>query len=95
MHSRNQAKHINFTAMQFAEVLVHRAKNPRLFGSVFSGQDTGACDWDTLIDASTSTSLMDVHAIQVEFENLLGISVDVLMPNALPDKFKTQYLLNP
>jgi predicted nucleotidyltransferase len=31
---------------------------------------------------------MDVAAIQVELESLLGVSVDVLTPNALPDKFR-------
>jgi predicted nucleotidyltransferase len=31
---------------------------------------------------------MDVAAIQVELEKLLGIPVDVLTPNALPDKFR-------
>jgi predicted nucleotidyltransferase len=35
---------------------------------------------------------MDVAAIQVELENLLGITVDVLTPNALPDKFRSTVL---
>jgi predicted nucleotidyltransferase len=35
---------------------------------------------------------MDVAAIQVELENLLGITVDVLTPNALPDKFRNTVL---
>ncbi len=69
-------------------VLTHRAKNPRVFGSVLSGQDTETSDLDILIDTTPSTSLMDVAAIQVELENLLGITVDVLTPNALPDKFR-------
>jgi predicted nucleotidyltransferase len=69
-------------------VLAHRAKNPRVFGSVLSGQDTEDSDLDILIDTPPSTSLMDVAAIQVELESLLGVSVDVLTPNALPDKFR-------
>ena len=69
-------------------VLAHRAKNPRVFGSVLSGQDTEDSDLDILIDTTLSTSLMDVAAIQVELESLLGVSVDVLTPNALPDKFR-------
>ena len=69
-------------------VLAHRAKNPRVFGSVLSGQDTEDSDLDILIDTTPSTSLMDVAAIQVELESLLGVSVDVLTPNALPDKFR-------
>ena len=73
-------------------VLAHRAKNPRVFGSVLSSQDTETSDLDILIDTTPSTSLMDVAAIQVELENLLGISVDVLTPNALPDKFRNTVL---
>ena len=73
-------------------VLAHRAKNPRVFGSVLTGHDTENSDLDILIDTTPSTSLMDVAAIQVELENLLGISVDVLTPNALPDKFRSTVL---
>jgi predicted nucleotidyltransferase len=73
-------------------VLAHRAQNPRVFGSVLTGHDTENSDLDILIDTTPSTSLMDVAAIQVELENLLGISVDVLTPNALPDKFRSTVL---
>ena len=73
-------------------VLAHRAKNPRVFGSVLTGHDTETSDLDILIDTTPSTSLMDVAAIQVELENLLGISVDVLTPNPLPDKFRSTVL---
>jgi hypothetical protein len=31
---------------------------------------------------------MDVAKIQVELEALLGVKVDVLTPNALPEKFR-------
>jgi len=31
---------------------------------------------------------MDVAAIQVKLESLLGVSVDVLTPKALPEKFR-------
>jgi predicted nucleotidyltransferase len=31
---------------------------------------------------------MDVAKIQVELEKLLGVSVNVLTPKALPDKFR-------
>ena len=73
-------------------VLAHRAQNPRVFGSVLTGHDTETSDLDILIDTTPSTSLMDVDAIQVELENLLGITVDVLTPNALPDKFRSTVL---
>ena len=35
---------------------------------------------------------MDVAKIQVELEKLLGVSVDVLTPKALPDKFRGMVL---
>jgi len=73
-------------------VLAHRALNPRIFGSVLSGQDTENSDLDILIDPTPSTTLMDIAAIQVELENLLHVSVDVLTPNTLPDKFRNSVL---
>jgi len=73
-------------------VLAHRALNPRVFGSVLSGQDTENSDLDILIDPTPNTTLMDIAAIQVELENLLHVSVDVLTPNTLPDKFRNSVL---
>jgi len=73
-------------------VLAHRALNPRVFGSVLSGQDTENSDLDILIDPTPNTTLMDIAAIQVELENLLHVSVDVLTPNTLADKFRNSVL---
>jgi len=73
-------------------VLAHRAVNPRIFGSVLSGQDTENSDLDILIDPTPSTTLMDIAAIQVKLENLLHVSVDVLTPDTLPDKFRNSVL---
>ncbi len=66
----------------------HRACNARVFGSVLHGNDHEGSDLDILIDPTPSTTFMDVAKIQVELEKLLGVSVDVLTPNALPDKFR-------
>ena len=66
----------------------HRACNARVFGSVVHGDDTDASDLDLLIDPTSDTTLMDVAAIQVELERLLGVTVDVLTPKALPNKFR-------
>jgi len=66
----------------------HRACNARVFGSVVHGDDTEESDLDLLIDPTPDTTLMDVAAIQVELEELLGVTVDVLTPKALPDKFR-------
>ncbi len=71
----------------------HRARNARVFGSVLHGLDTDGSDLDILIDPTPETTLMDVAAIQVELQRLLGVSVDVLTPRALPDAFRSRVLL--
>lgn len=70
----------------------HRAGNARVFGSVVHGNDTDESDLDILIDTTPQTTLMDVAAIQIELESLLGVTVDVLTPKALPDKFRSVVL---
>ncbi len=70
----------------------HHACNARVFGSVVHGDDHEGSDLDILIDPTPTTTLMDVARIQVELENLLGVPVDVLTPNALPDKFRNAVL---
>jgi predicted nucleotidyltransferase len=73
-------------------VEAHRARNARVFGSVVAGDDVEGSDLDLLIDPTPETSLMDVAAIQVELEQLLGVPVDVLTPNALPASFRQTVL---
>ncbi len=61
----------------------HRARNARVFGSVVRGQDADGSDLDLLIYPTPDTTLMDVAAIQVELQGLLGVSVDALTPLGL------------
>ena len=83
-----------FEALQLNRVAIrgvvaaHRACNARVFGSVLHGLDTEQSDLDIVIDPTPQTTLMDVAAIQVKLERLLGVSVDVLTPKALPEKFR-------
>lgn len=70
----------------------HHAGNARVFGSVLHGADTDGSDLDILIDSTPETTLMDVAAIQVELQRLLGVSVDVLTPRALPDAFRSRVI---
>jgi predicted nucleotidyltransferase len=63
-----------------------------VFGPVLYGQDTDDSDLDILIDPTPETTLMDVAAIQVELERLLGVSVDVLTPKALPERLRNAVL---
>ena len=72
--------------------LSHRVRDVRVFGSVLHGKDTEDSDLDLLVEPTSETTLMDIARIQVEVARLLNVSVDVLTPNALPDKFRTQVL---
>jgi hypothetical protein len=73
-------------------VEAHRARNPRVFGSVVHGNDTESSDLDILIDPTSETTLFDIGAIRQELLQLLGVPVDVLTPNALPEKFRLNVL---
>ena len=70
----------------------HRARNARVFGSVLLGQDTDNSDLDILVDPTPDTTLFDIGAIRHELGKLLGVPVDVLTPNALPDNFRATVL---
>lgn len=87
----SDALHVN-RATILRVVAAHRACNARVFGSVASGQDTDGSDLDILIDPTSETTLMDVAAIQVELQHLLGVSVDVLTPRALPEAFRSRVM---
>jgi predicted nucleotidyltransferase len=73
-------------------VELHRARNARVFGSVLHGQDTDGSDLDLLVDPTPETTLLDIGAIRHKLGKLLGVSVDVLTPNALPDSFRAAVL---
>ena len=73
-------------------VAAHRACNPRVFGSVVHGSDTQDSDLDILIDPTPETTLFDIGAIRHELIQILGVAVDVLTPNALPEKFRAAVL---
>jgi hypothetical protein len=73
-------------------VAAHHAVNARVFGSVLHGKDTEGGDLDLLVDTTADTSLLDIAKIQNRLQKLLGISVDVLTPKALPEKFRNQVL---
>lgn len=70
----------------------HRARNARVFGSVLHGDDQEGSDLDILIDPTPETTLFDVGAIRHELLQLLGVRVDVLTPNALPDAFRAKVI---
>lgn len=73
-------------------VEAHRARNPRVFGSVLHGADVDGSDLDLLIDPTPDTTLLDIGAIRYELRRLLGVQVDVLTPRALPESFRDRVL---
>lgn len=75
-------------------VASRRVVNPRVFGSVASGHDTHESDLDLLVDSTPETTLFDIGAIKHRLQQLLGVRVDVLTPNALPDTFRQEVLAN-
>jgi hypothetical protein len=75
-----------------AVVEAHRACNARVFGSVVRGTDTATSDVDILIDPTPETTMFDIGAIRHELRQLLGVSVDVLTPAGLPDRFRDAVL---
>ena len=88
----SEALHLNRAAIRLV-VESHCASNARVFGSVLHGHDTENSDLDILIDPTPETTLFDIGAIRHKLGQLLGVPVDVLTPNALPDKFRATVLL--
>jgi uncharacterized protein len=70
--------------------LRHRVSCVRVFGSVVRGEDTESSDLDLLVDPLPGVTLFDLGAIQVELEEMLKISVDVVTPGDLPARFRAQ-----
>jgi predicted nucleotidyltransferase len=70
----------------------NRASNARVFGSVLRGEDTDESDLDLLVEPLPGMSLINVGIIRYKLADLLGVVVDVLTPNALPDKFRARVL---
>jgi uncharacterized protein len=70
----------------------NRSCNPRIFGSVLHGNDTGRSDIDFLVDPLPGATLLDLGAIQIELEETLGVAVDVLTPGDLPVNFRDKVL---
>lgn len=70
----------------------NRARNARVFGSVLHGDDQEGSDLDILIDPTPETTMFDIGAIRHELLQLLGVSVDVFTPNALPDSFRAKVI---
>jgi uncharacterized protein len=72
--------------------LSHRVQNIRVFGSASRGEDVEGSDLDLLVEPTHETTLFDIGAIRLELRQLFGFDIDVLTPNALPEKFRARVL---
>ena len=72
--------------------LSHRVRDVRVFGSALHGDDREGSDLDLLVEPTAETTLLDIGAIRSELKQLLGMEIDVLTPNSLPDRFRAQVL---
>lgn len=70
----------------------HGLSNARVFGSVLRGKDGEGSDLDLLVDPAVDTSLLDLVKAQHEIEDSLGVPVDLLTPDDLPDDFRARVL---
>lgn len=69
-----------------------RAANPRVFGSAARGTDHDGSDLDVLVDALPGTTLFDLGGLQVDLEEMLGVTVDLLTPGDLPPHIRAHVL---
>ncbi len=70
----------------------HGASNLRVFGSVAKGVDKEGSDIDLLVDILKGTSLFDLVGMQQDFEDVLGMKVDLLTEPELHPELKERVL---
>jgi len=56
----------------------HKASNVRVFGSLVRGEDDDASDIDLLVDLDPGADLLDLAALDIALETLLGHPVDIV-----------------
>ena len=59
------------------------ASNLRVFGSVARGDEDAGSDVDFLVDFEPSRSLVDVVGLMLDFQEILGVPVDVVEASTL------------
>ena len=67
-------------------------ENPRVVGSILQGLDIEGSDLDLLVNPLPGATLFDLGVLQLEREELLGMPVNLLTPDGLPEKFREQVL---
>lgn len=62
--------------------------NTRIFGSVARKEDTDKRDLDIVVSVK-KTYLLKVLGLRERLQDLLGINVDIVVEDAMPDDFKS------
>jgi len=70
----------------------HGASNVRVFGSVARGTDDAQSDIDFLVDLESGRSLLDLSALLLDLEDLLGESVDVVTERGLRERIRPRVM---
>jgi len=70
----------------------HGAKSVRLFGSVARGDSRPDSDVDLLVEMEPGRSLLDIGALLMELQQLLGRRVDIVEPEGLHWYIRDQVL---
>jgi hypothetical protein len=70
----------------------HGARSIRLFGSVARGDSRPDSDVDLLVEMEPGRSLLDIGALLMELQQLLGRRVDIVEPEGLHWYIRDQVL---
>ena len=70
----------------------HKARNPRVFGSVVRSEATKGSDLDLLVDFDAGASAFDQLALIQDLERLFERKVDVVEPDGLHWLIRPQVL---
>jgi predicted nucleotidyltransferase len=70
----------------------HGARNVRVFGSVARGEADATSDIDFLVDFAPGRSLLDLAALLVDVEDLLGHPVDVVTEPGVKARIRQRVL---
>ena len=74
-----------------AAALRSKARSIALVGSVARGDDTDQSDYDFLVDFEDEADLFDIAGLQVDLEDLLGHSVDVVDSSAVRESHRAMF----
>ncbi len=70
----------------------HGAKSLRVFGSVARGEAGPDSDIDFIVDMESGRSYLDIGALLMDLQDLLGRKVDLVTERALHASIKSQIL---